>query len=188
MGKLLLDGPRFQVIHPFEESPLVYDKTISICDSPGLLSTAPKDIIICHPEGSVVDQQLSNVSCNIFKCYRCYIYILIYSRKSQSIPNFVSLVVIGLKDASTLMEYVESNNKPTASMRFNQTFGDRKPAPVVVASYASRGPSLSYSSILKPDVMAPGSMILAAIPHPFLHGEFEFVSGTSFACALASGD
>jgi hypothetical protein len=142
-GETITGWSTFPENSSIEESPLIYDKTISNCDSPKLLSTAPEGIIICLL-GSVFGQ-LSNVtSSNVSGA-------IIVAENPQVSRIWCPCIVIGLKSASRLMEYVESNKKPNAKMTFKQTFGDIKPTPVV-ASDASRGPSLSYSSILKPDV------------------------------------
>ncbi|PHT70911.1 hypothetical protein T459_26015 [Capsicum annuum] len=71
-----------------------------------------------------------------------------------------------------------------------------KPAPVVSA-FSSRGPSLSYLRVAKPDIMAPGELILAAWPsnisatvigvNTFLNSDYSLLTGTSMAAPHISG-
>ena len=74
------------------------------------------------------------------------------------------------------------------SMELRQTFTKSKPAPVVPPS-ASRGPSLSFPWVLKPDLMAPGYLILGATisPNGTPESYFQLTFGTSVACAHAAG-
>ncbi|URD93146.1 Subtilase family [Musa troglodytarum] len=51
-----------------------------------------------------------------------------------------------------------------------------------VAAFSSRGPSISYPDLVKPDITAPGVSILAAVKD-----SYEFMSGTSMACPHVSG-
>ncbi|KAF6140142.1 hypothetical protein GIB67_028948 [Kingdonia uniflora] len=70
-----------------------------------------------------------------------------------------------------------------------------KPAQLV-AAYSSRGPSLIYPDILKPDFIAPGTKVLAAwvpdqsaaaIGHNLqLSSDYNILQGTSMACPHAS--
>lgn len=100
-------------------------------------------------------------------------------------------VVISSKDGRAVTKYVESNGaNSTASMSFQQTFVGTKVAPAVVA-YTSRGLSPSFLGILKPDVMAPGSLVLAAWnltlvtagieSNLALSSDYNIISGTSMA-------
>ncbi|KAA8528520.1 hypothetical protein F0562_035875 [Nyssa sinensis] len=170
--------------------PIIYNKTLSACNSTELLSKVPYAIIICDNTGSFYRQltyvSTSNAAAGIF------ISDDIFEFSDFSYPG----VVISQKDALAVINYVESGNKPTASMKFQQTIVGTKPAPVV-ASYTSRGPAPSYPGIMKPDVMAPGSLVLAAwIPDDItgsigsnirLSSDYIMISGTSMACPHASG-
>lgn len=99
-------------------------------------------------------------------------------------------VVISPKDAPAVIKYVESNPYPFVSMKFQETILGTKPAPAA-AFYSSRDPSPNYPGLLKPDIMAPGSLILAAwIPNEivgqigtnvYLSNNYNMVSGTSMA-------
>uniref|UniRef100_A0ACD5U226 Uncharacterized protein n=1 Tax=Avena sativa TaxID=4498 RepID=A0ACD5U226_AVESA len=104
-------------------------------------------------------------------------------------------VILSPQDAPTLMHYIQRSHTPKASIKFQVTVVDTKPAPVV-ATYSSRGPSGSCPTVLKPDLLAPGSLILASWaenssiqnvgPQP-LFGKFNIISGTSMSCPHASG-
>ncbi|KAF3452418.1 hypothetical protein FNV43_RR02851 [Rhamnella rubrinervis] len=95
--------------------------------------------------------------------------------------------VISPKDAYDVINYVESSENPTVSIKLQETFLSTKPAPLA-AVYTSRGPSPSYPNILKPDLMAPGTLVLAAtVPSTAGGVGYAFKSGTSMSCPHASG-
>nr|AAO62352.1 subtilase [Casuarina glauca] len=172
--------------------PLVYDKNISACNSPELLSEAIYTIIICEQARSIRDQIDSLARSNVVGA------ILISNNTNSSELGEVTCpcLVISPKDAEAVIKYANFNEIAFASMKFQKTFLGAKPAPAV-ASYTSRGPSPSYPGVLKPDVMAPGSQILAAwVPtdataqigtNVYLSSHYNMVSGTSMACPHASG-
>lgn len=57
-----------------------------------------------------------------------------------------------------------------------------------VASFSSRGPSLASADLLKPDILAPGVDILAAVAPPGNNGRnFDFYSGTSMSSPHIAG-
>jgi len=181
-----------------ENLPLVYDNTISSCNSVKLLSQVNQQVII-------ICDSMSNSSSTLFNQIDVVAQtnllgaVFVYDR-----PDLIDLrhiytpsIVIKTKDAESVIKYAKSNNNnPTASIKFQQTFLGIKPAPIA-AHYSSRGPSHSFPWILKPDIMAPGSRVLAAfVPYKptarigtdvFLSSDYNFMSGTSMACPHASG-
>ncbi|RVW99926.1 Subtilisin-like protease SBT1.9 [Vitis vinifera] len=174
-----------------QDLPLVYNKTLSACNSSALLSGAPYGVVICDKVGFIYEQldqiAASKVGAAIIISDDPELFEL------GGVPWPV--VVISPTYAKAVIDYAKTAHKPTATMKFQQTLLDTKPAPAV-ASYTSRGPSRSYPDILKPDVMAPGSLVLAAwIPNSeaaiigslSLSSDYNMISGTSMACPHASG-
>jgi subtilisin family serine protease len=57
-----------------------------------------------------------------------------------------------------------------------------------VAAFSSRGPSQASADLLKPDIMAPGVDVLAAVAPPGSRGyNFDFLSGTSMSSPHIAG-
>ncbi|KAF5955730.1 hypothetical protein HYC85_008586 [Camellia sinensis] len=150
-----------------EKLPLFYNKTVAFCNSTELLAQVASSIIICEGIGDV-------------------------SSRLQLISSLNVPAAIFISDE--IFETVGIFSM--ACMKFKQTVLGTKPAPVV-ASYSSRGPSRTYTGLLKPDLMAPGSHVLAAwIPIVSsatigfgisLSSDYKIVSGTSMACPHVAG-
>ncbi|KAM7271330.1 hypothetical protein ACFE04_030544 [Oxalis oulophora] len=96
---------------------------------------------------------------------------------------------IGLADATSIFKYLNSTRKPTATI-LKSTEAKDASAPSI-ASYSSRGPNAITDDILKPDLAAPGTNILAAwslgTTATGIQGDkrvvpFNIISGTSMAC------
>ncbi|KAH7543416.1 hypothetical protein FEM48_Zijuj02G0181600 [Ziziphus jujuba var. spinosa] len=177
-----------------ENYPLIYNKTFSACNSSKLLSdSAPQGIIICDQTWPVLDQIQHVTVAQLFGA----IFIsnsseILFELEQVTCPG----VVISPQDAYPVIKYAESSENPSVSIKFQKTFVGIKPAPLA-AMYSSRGPSLNSPHILKPDIMAPGTRILAAyVPtqpsgvigsNVFFPSNYNLVSGTSMACPHASG-
>ncbi|KAG5078432.1 hypothetical protein JHK82_057127 [Glycine max] len=159
-GKIIVGCTLFAANSIVEKFPLIYNKTVSACNSVKLLTgVATREIIICDALDSVsVLTQIASVTA-------ASVYGAVFISEDPELIErrrlFTPSIVISPNDAKSVIKYAKSAQKPFASINFQQTFVGIKPAPAV-AIYSSRGPSPSYPGILKPDVMAPGSNVLAA--------------------------
>ncbi|XP_050235353.1 CO(2)-response secreted protease-like [Mercurialis annua] len=96
---------------------------------------------------------------------------------------------LGELAGTQLLNYINSTKKPTATIFAAVEVPRCRPAPVV-AYFSSRGPSQLTENILKPDIMAPGVAILAAMVPKNESGmgsEYAIKSGTSMACPHVTG-
>ncbi|KAK6119197.1 hypothetical protein DH2020_047071 [Rehmannia glutinosa] len=92
---------------------------------------------------------------------------------------------VGQTIASQILHYINSTRNPTATILRATEIRHLKPAPVV-ASFSSRGPGGLTENILKPDIMAPGVAILAAIV-PRVRSDYSAPGNKSSAFGLRSG-
>ncbi|OAY64718.1 Subtilisin-like protease SBT1.7 [Ananas comosus] len=109
---------------------------------------------------------------------------------------YMPFATVGLSDGEVIRKFIAGTKAPRMSVRFGATqLGPTIPAPQV-AYFSSRGPSPASSSILKPDILAPGVDILAAwVPNrPFvevgddnLYTDYALASGTSMSSPHIAG-
>jgi hypothetical protein len=99
---------------------------------------------------------------------------------SHSVPT----VHVSHLDRAAIRDYVANTASPTAQLSAYKLTLAVAPA---VASFSSRGPALASGDIIKPDVMAPGVDVLAAVA-PINGGrDVNFLSGTSMASPHIAG-
>jgi hypothetical protein len=99
--------------------------------------------------------------------------------------HFVPTVHLQFTDRAAVKAYAAT---PGATATINQaTITYTDPAPFT-ASFSSRGPLLASGDLLKPDLIAPGQDILAAVAPPGNHGlDFNLYSGTSMSSPHVAG-
>ncbi|KAG9135212.1 hypothetical protein Leryth_013489 [Lithospermum erythrorhizon] len=104
-------------------------------------------------------------------------------------------IFLNLEQGQKVLSYLDSESNPKGRFHFKETKLGAKPAPRAT-SYSSRGPSESCPFVLKPDLMAPGELILASwsplnqVTHVLsgnLYSQFNIDSGTSMACPHTAG-
>ncbi|KAK4726178.1 hypothetical protein R3W88_031095 [Solanum pinnatisectum] len=127
---------------------------------------------------------------NAYKIVVCY-----DTNGSISDQVLFPAMFMNFQDGDRVLEYIKNSPSPKARLEFQVTHLGAKPAPKV-ASYSSRGPAQSCLFILKPDLMAPGALILASWPQKLpvteinsreLFSNFNIISGTSMSCPHAAG-
>ncbi|XP_020092725.1 subtilisin-like protease SBT3.7 [Ananas comosus] len=91
-------------------------------------------------------------------------------------------VLVDLDIASQIESYLITESSPTVMIKPTTiTIGEEVLAPKV-AAFSSRGPSVYFPTVIKPDIAAPGVNILAAFRNSYIFG-----SGTSMATPHVSG-
>ncbi|KAJ6722366.1 PROPROTEIN CONVERTASE SUBTILISIN/KEXIN [Salix koriyanagi] len=175
----------------FSEVPIVFKDGCHIMSD--LIKIGPK-IVVC--EGAFDSNDLSDQVENVSSAnVTAGVFITNFTDTEGFIGNKFPVVIVSLRDGKTITDYIKNSNSPQASAEFRKTNLGIKPAPRVT-SYSSRGPSASCPLVLKPDIMAPGSLILAAWPQNIavdsnnslpLFSNFNILSGTSMACPHAAG-
>ncbi|KAH6831636.1 hypothetical protein C2S53_009111 [Perilla frutescens var. hirtella] len=197
-GKTITGWTMFPARAVVRNLPLVYNETLSACSSSELLAEAPdQSIIICN----ITDESTSFFSL-MNDLSRSNVRAAIIISQDTGILRSTSFphpgVVITPSEAQVVISYASNSDTPTASIDFQQTIIGTEPraAPALSAS-SSRGPGRNYRQILKPDIMAPGVLILAAYnPYTsvasigsniFLASDYTLLSGTSMACPHISG-
>ncbi|RWR85798.1 LOW QUALITY PROTEIN: subtilisin-like protein protease SBT1.9 [Cinnamomum micranthum f. kanehirae] len=119
---------------------------------------------------------------------------LIYSDSIKACDSTTDLS--SAKDSIVFCDYIRPPLVQMSQVCNSGAAGAIIPAPTVGA-YSSRGPSLISRAILKPDLVASGSRILAAYPPNVpaarlasgvaLSSEFQLITGTSMACPHVAG-
>ncbi|KAM0832906.1 hypothetical protein ACQ4PT_064617 [Festuca glaucescens] len=168
---------------------------LGACDNSTALSMNRDKVVLCNATSTeslgsaIYEAQQANVRAGLFLTNDPF-------RELAEHFEFPG-VILSPQDAPALLHYIQRSSRgtPKASIKFEVTVVDTKPAPVV-ATYSSRGPSASCPTVLKPDVLAPGSLILASwaesatiqnVGEQLLFGKFNIISGTSMSCPHASG-
>lgn len=87
-----------------------------------------------------------------------------------------------------VLAVAQADPAETVTFTAGNTSGIETPAPIVAAS-SSRGPvEADGNDVIKPDIAAPGTGIIAAGPNaPGEEGSFAFLSGTSMAAPHVAG-
>lgn len=191
-GQVIAGWTMFPASVLLENYPLFYNKTMALCDDPELLSRSPFAIIICDDTGKTLEQLEHVTRSNSVGAVFISEDPVLFEKGGVPWPA----VVVTRKEGKSVIDYAKSAKEPLASIKFQETILGKKPAPSV-ALYSSRGPSKNYPGVLKPDLMAPGSLVLAAFTpvrasamigyQMTLSSEYTMMSGTSMACPHAAG-
>ncbi|XP_047983692.1 subtilisin-like protease SBT3 [Salvia hispanica] len=196
-GKTITGWTTFPASAIVRNVPVVYNESLSGCTAAELAEAPENTIIICNTTigNTDFDTVMGGLSNSNVKA-------AIIIAEETSIFRFNTFpypgVVITAAQGQQVADYALASAAPTASIVFQQTILGKEPrAAPALSDDSSRGPGRSYEGILKPDLMAPGVLILAAF-HPHLTAarigrnidlatDYNLLSGTSMACPHISG-
>jgi len=158
-----------------EEVLLCYPGTLDPAKASGKIVTCARGVI-ARIEKSLAVEEAGGVG------------MVLYNTEPSSLNadlHFVPTVHVDEVAGEQIVAYA---NKPgaTASLEGHFEFGVEAP---FVAEFSSRGPALAHEGdLLKPDIMAPGVDVLAAVAPPTNFGRnFDFYSGTSMSSPHIAG-
>ncbi|KAG9443996.1 hypothetical protein H6P81_015336 [Aristolochia fimbriata] len=162
------------------------------CNSSKLLSQVGQQIVVCDDTGKLNSQMKDVASAGVAGGIFVSDSMAIHRYSSVSFPA----TIVRPQQASVIFSYIATSQAPKATMKFGKTILGTKPAPSA-AFYSSRGPFAASPLVLKPDVIAPGTSILASFPSNLmlkfigsnkkLYSDFKIVTGSSMACPHATG-
>jgi subtilisin family serine protease len=99
-------------------------------------------------------------------------------------------VMVGPADGNFLVDAWLAGDEPVVRLEYG-LLADIHEAGNQMSDFSSRGPALSESDFVKPDVTAPGVNILAGTSHEVANGlsgqYFQYRSGTSMAAPMVAG-
>lgn len=184
------------------DTPLYYGSDSlnkSVCNFNALNATEVSGMVVICGNSSQVDIYAQMDELNRVGAYAAVIISDDSDSLSPTSDQEFPVLVLPTSSGALVKEYVRNaNSANVTSMRFFLTRFGKRPSPQV-ASFSSRGPNSILTNILKPDVIAPGVDILAAIPsvpaafYPFYSGNYTLVSdyalssGTSMATPHVAG-
>lgn len=168
--------------------PLQY---LGACNNISKLQKVGYKIVVCNDSESLAvvtnSVRSAKVAAGLFISKDSYLELFIRFTHPGSI--------ITPEDGLTILKYLNQSSNPKATLRFQETILGSKPAPVVT-TFTSRGPSGSCPNVLKPDIIAPGDLILASWSNSSvgvdaesheLFDSFNIMSGSSMSCPHAAG-
>ncbi|XP_027107282.1 CO(2)-response secreted protease-like [Coffea arabica] len=151
-------------------------------------------IVICLNDNPTISRMIKKL---VVEDAKAKGLILIDEEKRSSLldSGIFPFTEVGKLSGSPILNYLNSTKNPTATILPTFEVPNFKPAPII-ADFSSRGPGSLTEDILKPDIVAPGVAILAAMIPKSNIGDllpgmkpssFGIRSGTSMACPHVTG-
>ncbi|KAJ4962844.1 hypothetical protein NE237_022783 [Protea cynaroides] len=160
------------------------------CNSEKERKKVRKKIVVCQDENDSLSYQVSYVR-------SAKVAGGIFITNSSNIRSYMKMsfpvAFVSPKDGQSVLDYIKGNSDSRASFEFRKTVLGTKPTPTVAIYMAITN---CCPIVLKPDVMAPGSLVLASWVKttPVLYdgsvrlfNNFHVISGTSMASPHAAG-
>ncbi|KAM0947394.1 putative tripeptidyl-peptidase II [Dioscorea sansibarensis] len=160
------------------------------CDNQTLLDKVGYKIVVCQTNtlGDAISSVASaKVAAGLFLSNDPFVELSIHLTQPGAI--------LSPEDGNVILDYIIKSPDPRATLAFKHTILGTRPAPQVTI-YSSRGPSVSCPTVLKPDIVAPGALVLASwaenssvgfVGSNQLYSSYNVISGSSMSCPHVSG-
>ncbi|XP_019085272.1 PREDICTED: subtilisin-like protease SBT4.5 isoform X1 [Camelina sativa] len=178
-----LNGTMYPLVYGGSASSRCDAATAGFC-TPHCLDTkrVKGKIVLCNSAQNSDEVQSKGAVASIVKSSKVD-YALIFS---------FPVSVLSEEDYNSVLSYMNLTKNPKATVLKSETIFNQT-APIT-ASYSSRGPNTLIPDILKPDITAPGTEILAAYSPIAPPSEsdtrrvnYSIISGTSMSCPHIAG-
>ncbi|WCJ31155.1 Subtilisin-like protease SBT3 [Euphorbia peplus] len=160
------------------------------CTTVEEMKTNRKSIIVCKDNLSMSDQYQRANTANVLGAV-----FITNSSVDVYMESPFPAAFLSLKDGKRVVDYIQKTNNPKGSLQFQKTMFGLKPAPMV-DFYSGRGPFASCRYIIKPDIIAPGTSVLASwspissvteVRKKPLFSNFNLDTGTSMSTPHVAG-
>ncbi|PRQ48006.1 putative tripeptidyl-peptidase II [Rosa chinensis] len=161
------------------------------CQSTKELRKLRGNIVVCIANSSIDFQVQNAKSAKV----RAAVFITNTTVSDENDGSLFPAAFVADQDGKMLINYIKRSSHPKGALEFRKTFIGTKPAPKVDV-YSSRGPFPSCPQILKPDILAPGTLILASWsttssvsldPSHSMFSNFNLATGTSMSAPHVAG-
>ncbi|XP_065874737.1 subtilisin-like protease SBT1.9 [Euphorbia lathyris] len=150
-----------------------------------------KYIIVCKDNLSMSDQFEKAITAGVLGA----VFITNYTVSDYYTISPFPAAFMNLEDGQRVVNYIQKTDNPKGSLKFQETIIGIEPAPMV-DFYSGRGPFFSCKYVVKPDIIAPGTSVLASwspissvtqVQGKPLFSNFNFGTGTSMSAPHVAG-